>query len=492
MPTILEWVKKLEAQIDEQKKYAAPWENRYDNKFALPFIAREYREVYGDKLDAMAMIDTILEAPKTGTAAITIDALVERLTIVGTTSEDPATAAAIRDGWDENALGVMHHEAHREAVLRSRSFGWISRSSDGRRGIVTIESSEQCAAHRMLAPPYDVDAFMKILRDEWTGVWTAKLLLANPLGGYQEIDLRQGDKVVKDPQGSGIQSRWAVTSEVSRTGPLPVVEFTHRARLLKPPMSEIEPIYTLVDLADLIEGLMVFAGHFGAVPIRWGTGIDIARDPKDPNKPLLGPDGKPAMGFKPRADHFWFTSNEKGNFGQMVPASLDTYVSWAQWTRSLLRSKTKIASTYYAFDLKSHMTAELLKTDEAPMVRLIRSLGQHGTFDYSWRRLLTMLAQHEGHSGRAEPVWDDPQTRMEAQAVDAFQKAVASGLGVVESAVRFLGWTRDDAERAREEAVEEARQQLEANDPTSLLDPITRARLKVVQPDAGPNQPASA
>ena len=81
-----------------------------------------------------------------------------------------------------------------------------------------------------------------------------------------------------------------------------------KARLLADPTSEIEPIASLCDIVDLIEGLMVFAGHFGAVPIRYGTGLDVPRDPKDPTKPLLGPDGKPrfcinatVLEFRPRA-----------------------------------------------------------------------------------------------------------------------------------------------------------------------------------------------
>jgi hypothetical protein len=46
-----------------------------------------------------------------------------------------------------------------------------------------------------------------------------------------------------------------------------------------------------------------------------------------------------------------------------------------------------VASTYFSLDLKSHMSAELLKTDEAPMVRRVLSMGRDGTFGQSWRRL---------------------------------------------------------------------------------------------------------
>lgn len=468
-PTVMQWIQALETKIEQQRLYAEPFECRYDNKYSLPFIAQEYREVYGTRVDSL--LATVLEAPHSGTAAIGIDALVERLTLTGGTSDNPEVARAIAEAWDDNDLDVMHREAHREAMVRRNAFGFVSRSTDAR-AIMTIESSEQCAVHRMPAPPYDVDAFLKLWTDEWTGDAAGLLQLYG-----RDLHLVQGQSTEPDPEGSTAASRWRVDNETARRGPVPVVEFAHRPRLLKPPQSEIEPIYTLVDLADLIEGLMVFAGHFGAVPIRWATGLDIPRDPKDPTKPLLGPDGNPVVGFRPRADNFWSNSNPAAKFGQMVPATLDTFVTWANWARAQLRSNTKVASTYYALDLKSHMSAELLKTDEAPMVRRIDSIGRHGTFNHSWRRGMTIMAQFEGHdNARVRPTWVDPQTRIEAQSVDAFQKAVASGIGVVTAAVEFLGWTRELAEQA----VKEARDDLEAQDQFSLLDATTRAQLKLV------------
>lgn len=448
MVTVMQWIQKLETKIEEQKAYAAPFEKRYANEYVLPFIAQEYREVYGQQADTLMV--SLLEAPRTGVAAIGIDALVERLTVTGGTSEDKETSKALKEAWEDNDLDVMHREAHREALVRREAIGAVSKSTD-KRAIFTIESSEQAAVHRMQAPPYDVDAYFKIWIDEWTNKRKGFLQLHG-----RDLHLSEGETQQADPQGSSAASRWAVDDEESRPGPVPVVQFQHQPRLLKPPQSEIERIYTLVDMADLIDGLMVFAGHFGAVPLRWASGLDIPRDPTDPSKPLLGPDGKPVMGFKARADHFWFNSNKDAKFGQMVPASLDTYISWANWVRSELRALTKVASTYYALDLKSHMSAELLKTDEAPMVRRVNGMGRQGNFNQAWRRGQTLMMQAEGHRGRITPTWEDPQTRMEAQAVDAFGKAVAAGLGPVAAAVKFLGWSREDAEAAVEEAEDRA------------------------------------
>lgn len=478
MPTEFEWIQYLEAKIEDQKRYARPYECRYANEYVLPFIAQEYREVYGSQSDALVV--ALLQAPRTGAAAVTVDALVERLTLLGGTSDDKETAQGIEQAWEDNDLDVMHREAHREALVRRESFGMVSRAVDGRRAVFTVESSEQCAVHRMQGPPYDVDAAFKVTTDEWTGKPRGLLRIPG-----RDLFLVPGSTQL-DPGAPGQQAaaRWKVDRDVATgTKVVQVVQFSHTPRLLKAPTSEIEPIITLVDEVDLIEGLMVFAGHFGAVPIRYGTGIDIMRDPKDPTKPLLGPDGKPLMGFKPRADHFWFTSKADGSFGQLTPATLDTFVAWANHARTNLRAKTKVASTYYAIDLKTHMSAELLKTDEAPMVRRILAIGRDGAFNQTWRRGLTLMAEAQGLNGRVKPLWDDPQTRVESQAVDAFQKAVASGMGRVTAAERFLGWTRADAEQAIDErrAEDEALAAAEP-DPFALLDPATRARLKAVPP----------
>ena len=80
MPTLIEWALHLQAKIEAQTRYAAAYESRYRNERVLPFIAAEYREVYGDAVDQLV---PQLAPPRTGTAAIGVDALTERLTVAG-------------------------------------------------------------------------------------------------------------------------------------------------------------------------------------------------------------------------------------------------------------------------------------------------------------------------------------------------------------------------------------------------------------------------
>ncbi|UUW88391.1 hypothetical protein [Pimelobacter simplex] len=450
-PTVMQWTKRLLAKIAEQEAYAAPYERRYANEHILPFLAKEYAEVYPGLVVASAdgrIVDSVvtgsmhsmLDVPKSGTAGIVVDALTERLTLGGLTAPDDKDAGKkLEAAWEDNDLDVMHHEGHREALIGSRAFASAAREVRGNRAVVGIESMTQAAVSRSQSAPYNVEAYLKVWKDEWTGENVGLLRLPG-----LDYDLFESDAEVSDPEGSGEASRWQVKGDPrpTRLAGVPVVELAPRSRLLKDPVSEIAPIASLVDIVDLVEGLLVFAGHFGAVPIRYATGLDIPRDPNDPSKPLLGPDGKPMIGFKPRADHFWVNSNKDAKFGQLEPAGLASFVTWAEHASAKVRAKTALASTYFSLDLKSHMSAELLKTDEAPMVRRVRRMGEYGSLNQAWRRLGQWILAIESPATRTRvrPRWEDPETRIEAQLVDQFTKLTASGLGVATCAREVLGW----------------------------------------------------
>lgn len=490
MPTIMQWTKHLLEKIEAQARYAEPFERRYANEHILPFLAKEYAEVYPGLVIASAdgrVVDSVLtgslhsmlDVPKSGTAGIVVDALTERLMLGGLTAPDDKDAAKLLEqAWEDNDLDVMHPEGHREALIASRAFGSVAREEGGDRAVVGIESATQAAVSRSTSAPYNVVAFLKVWRDQWTDQRAGLLRLAG-----MDYDLTEGATAVLDPEGSGETSRWVVKGEGRPTGlrGVPVVEFAPRARLLKDPVSEIDPIASLVDVVDLVEGLLVFAGHFGAVPIRFGTGLEVPRDPKDPTKPLLGADGKPVLGFHPRADHFWGSSGKDAKFGQLEPAGLASFVTWAEHASAKVRAKTALASTYFSLDLKSHMSAELLKTDEAPMTRRVRRMGQQGSLNQSWRRLGQHILEIEAPSTRTRvrPRWEDPETRIESQLVDQFQKICSTGMGVRTVAEKVLGWDRETIDAAVDEY--EARQdELAGDDDFALLDPGTRARLKAL------------
>lgn len=118
------------------------------------------------------------------------------------------------------------------------------------------------------------------------------------------------------------------------------------------------------------------------------------------------------------------------------------------------------------------MSAELLKTDEAPFVRRVNGVGRNGSFNASHRRLGRMILDIEapGTKGRVAPRWVDPETRIESQQVDQFTKVVSTGMGVAAAAEKILGWEPDVIKKAVAEAEETRRRRLaEEQDPFERL-----------------------
>ena len=141
----------------------------------------------------------------------------------------------------------------------------------------------------------------------------------------------------------------------------------------------------------------------------------------------------------------------------LTPATLDTFVQWAQHASMRIRAKTGLASTYLTLDLKSHMSAELLKTDEAPMVRRIK--GLQAGFGQAWRRVMQLVLAIDAPALAGTPVrprWADPQTRIESQDADIFAK-LAPSLGAVTVAEKVMGWSPLEARRGAGEARQAAR-----------------------------------
>lgn len=443
------WIDVLSAQIAKQARYAEEYNARYTGERVLELVRAEYREVYGNAADG----EPRLAPPRTGIAAIGVDALVDRLLVdgfeaaphIGSGSELVRAADAM---WSDNDLDIMHVTAERESLIAARSFGLVWPGKD-RRAVVTIESAEQVAVHRQPAPPYDVDVALKLTVDEWTGLRRAYLWYPT---GRREYVWSDSPVMHDNPGQESVVSNWDLVEDSQRENPfgdvVPVVELADWKRLTAEPTSSIEPVASLVDEADLCEALKVFAGHFGAVPIRYATGLPIPRDPKDPtgNTPLLGPDGRPIVGFNARADHLWTSTSKDTTFGQLTPATLDGFVAWSKDTANKIRAKTAVPEFYYGSETASHMTGEVLKVAEAPMIR--RVLAVRKSFTQGIRRIASLGLHLDvpGIDPRAVsvlPRWANPETRIEAAATDAFQKQVIAGVPIRIAARETLGWGPD-------------------------------------------------
>lgn len=439
----------LEARLVEQQLHAKPYRARYRGEHTPDLIGDLYRDVFGSTLDGGGMktpealrglLPPRVPPPRSGLAAVGVDALVERVHLDSFLTGDDAADLVLKRALLRSDLGVMWTIALREALVAARSFLLVWPDLAGK-ALVSVESPEQVAVHRQQGPPYQIDAGLKVWPDEWTSA--RRGLLWTDEG--ERVELVEGPRMARV---DGVDTRWQEAGRVRSTRMPPLVELADRQELTREPRSDIARIESLVDGHDVGLGLLLLGMRFGAIPIRTATGLPVPRD--DDGKPLLGPDGKPVLQFDHRSDKVWVSTETGTKFDTLAPADLSVLVGGIDAIKREVRAITALPGWAVGGDLAGGWTGETVKASEAPLVRRARTM-QRGFGDPA-RRAAGLILEIEQVAG-VDPLdvrvqWVDPETRVEAQAVDAAQKLSTMQGPLVPLLLRRIGWPEADVTEA--------------------------------------------
>ncbi|MCW2631590.1 MAG: hypothetical protein JWR88_552, partial [Pseudonocardia sp.] len=330
------WAEALEPRLNRQRAHAEHFDAYYSGEHQLELANELFRDVFGtaprshERESERLLQLHHLHAPHVNLAAIGVDAVAERLIVDGFrvgSDDDQAGAAAARDWWLGNSLDVMSSIAHVESLAKGTAAALLWPGVDGQ-PVASIEDATQMVVHRRQAPPYDVDAALKVYRDEWTGADVALLWLPG-----RRYTLKAGDAEMIN----GVRSRWQIVEDVAGPAFVPVVELANRARLIRPPSSQIEHVAPLVDAHTLLLADMIVAADTGAFPIRTATGIKL----------VMGSDGEPRTPFDARADHAMVSENPDAKFGTLDAANLAGYVAALDMLLREIRTLTRVPEHYY-------------------------------------------------------------------------------------------------------------------------------------------------
>lgn len=447
------WAEALEPHLHDQQKYAQRFDAYYSGENMPPIVLQQYRESFGSAGNG----DPNLPLPQSGVCAVGVDALADRLAVetfvVEGEAADGAATKAVNDAWIGSDMDMVAPMAVREHLIKSRVFTLVWPGEDGR-AVISVEDPEQMVVHRQPGPPYNVDAALKVRRDEWTGGLRAMLWLPN---------LRCELVATADAPLVGASGRWRLAAEPEvHTLGLPVVEIANRARLLKPPKSHLERVAPLADIYNGLLANLVIAGWYGVDPIRWGSGLAPAKDEngnllRDPNN------GLPQLPFHPRADHFWASTNPETRFGVLEVAALGGYAQALGTLAELIRTHLHLPEQYFGAGALAGQSGETLRQNESDLVRA--AMDRQRVLGWGWRRTLQNVLRIEGRE--PSPVttrWLDPATREEATAVDSASKLHAMGVPL-KTLLEHLGFDRQvvadalalrQTERMQDAAVEAA------------------------------------
>lgn len=447
----LTWLHLLEDKIKEQTEVAELYDEYYSNERELDIIKKDYEQVFGRNS---------LDPPKTNLAAVGVNAVAERLRVDGfrVGDEDAGEGAkAAHTIWMRNHLDVMFSISNVEMLIKSRTFMLIWPDKQGK-AVITIEDPTQFAVERRPTPPYDVIAAAKIYTDTW-GRELAILWLEDGMRKYEAAP--GGGELWTPPNRSrAVRSRWRerephfTKMPAAFGGRLPIEEFGNRQRLLKEPVSDLVDVAPLVDTHAKILADLIIACSFGAVPIRYATGIKLERNPDGTLK--REPDGSVRPPFNIRADRAMVSEDKDAKFGMLEVADLAGYVSALDEVRTNVRIVTRVPQHYYGEGLSSGLTGETLKSSEASLVRRVN--GMLDPLAMPLRSGIASALALETDLGEA-PVsvrWADTETRIEAQLIDGGNKLRSMGVPLEWILIEHLKQDPAAVERAMDMAKKEA------------------------------------
>lgn len=444
------WIARLWAKLDERTRRIQLYDDYYEGNHRLRFMTDQSREVFGTFFQGIAV----------NFCELVVDATEERLGIRGfrvaeATDVDPDAASI----WETNDMDVQSSMVHTEALCNEEGYliVWVD-PRDRTRPVITAESPFEVIVERSSVTRLQREAALKRWLDD-DRHWRVELYLPDAIHKYVSHDpVRKGQGMGTALRRPGYWDPFQVEGEEwplpNPLGVVPVVPITNRPRLgyAFGGTSELKAAVPIQDIINKIVYDEMVASEFVAYPQRWMVGVDIPTDPLT---------GKPVERFRAGVNRIWaFQLDSNGtapSVGQFDPADMDPYVGRVDAKIGQLAAITKTPK-HYLIDTGggTNLSGETVKALEAPLVAKVRR--RQGVFGVGWAEVMAIaLRLKEGgryqpsDADRIEVDWKDPETRTEAQHIDALVKLGSDPIGIPQEQLwRDAGYSEEQVARFRE------------------------------------------
>jgi hypothetical protein len=439
------WLWRLGRKLDNERSQIHLYDDYYEGKHPLAFASEKFLKAFGGLFEQFA--DNWCD--------LVVDALVERLKVQGFRyPTDGGETAADQDAWNiwqANNLDAESQIGIREAVINGRSAAivWADRSSDI--GVeITFEHPSEVFVEMMPGSRRKRAAALKRWTDD-DGTVFANVYLPDAIYKYRSRG--KGDALV----GLRSSTEWVERETQGEPWPLPnplkvvpVVPFYNRPRMLLPGRSEIHRVIPVQNGVNKLVADMLVASEYAAFRQRWVTGIDIPRDPVT---------NQPIEEFRPAVDRMFKAKSQDTKFGEFTASELQNFVTGVEMLVQHIASQSRTPPHY--FYLKGTFpSGESIKSAETGLVAktLDRSIFLSESCEETIGLAFLVLDDPRAKVTNAETIWADPESRSEAEHVDAVIKRRAIGVPF-EQLWEDVGYTPQQIERMKE------MRKLEAADP---------------------------
>lgn len=484
-----QWIANLWRQLESRKARIQLFEDYYQGKQRLRFTTLKMRETFGNEFGAFAanycllVVDAVEERLRvTGFRVLSDDGTGQPEAPAEEASETPAEEVAEETTaaqqitndeawriWRANDLDANSSMVHNAALVAEMAYVIVwANEADKRTPVITVESPFEVITDD--APGATMRrAALKRWIDADDGKWRATLYLPNAIYKYTS------KRTAKQSKNPAAQNFWDQRQQPGEPWPLPnpvgivpVIPLHNNPRL-GPGQQAVSEIASVIPIQDAINKTvtdMLVASEFVAYPQRYMVGVGLPKDEND----------QPMEPFKAGVDRIWFVEQPEGaliapTIGEFPQANLDPYVHEIEMFVGSIASITKTPRHYLIESGGgTNLSGETVKALEAGLVSKARK--KQRVFGDAWEEVMALAFAFQKNAGFDVPTldeeaiqvqWADPETRTEAQHIDALLKL---GLLRVPTEQLWLdaGYTPEDVKRFK--ALAEA-----SPPPTNLLRP---------------------
>lgn len=414
----------LEQELDKRQKSITLWNDYYGGKHNLGFASPRFQAAFGGLFETFA--DNWTE--------IVCDAAAERLTPTGFrfgTGDDKDPPEADKDAqriWQASSMDAWAKVAHTEAMIKSRAFVlvWVENpDADQPEPEITVEDATQCIVAYEPGSRRRRKAALKRW-DGQDGYAYATLYLPDQIWKWRRRSLASA-LILPASLTAGWQPRGDDPDQQVIDNPLGrvcMVELRNRPRLVDDPTPEHAGVIPLQNaLNKLIADLMV-AAEAGAFPARWGSGIDLPKDP------VTGQEIDDPELWRLAVNKMLRASNPQARFGNFEAADLSNFVAGIELLTGHIAALSRTPATYFMGKIQN-VAADTMTAAETALVS--KSKDKTTFFGEDWEEVMRLAFlvkddRKRGMNPLAETIWANVAYRSEAQMMDALAKKKTLGV----------------------------------------------------------------
>lgn len=396
------WLARLEEALNTQQRAASRFDDYYIGEHPLPELPfrkdtqARYKIKYLD----------LLKKSRSNWMGLVVDAEAERIRVEGFRFGDQQGDKDAWRMWQTNLLDAESEQVHTEALKTGVAYVSVWFGDTGGALIVPEHPGQTIVAHEP-GTRRRRRAALKRWLDPDLGEWFATVYLPAAIWKFRrpkDPDAKWQPRVVPGED-------WPLRNTL---GVVPIVAFPNRPNMLTGGVSELRGV---TDIQDRINAALfgrMLAMEYAAAPQRFVTGIQLEEEA----------DGTPIEPFEVAFDRVWTSENPDTRFGQFQESDLAGYIKAVEQDIQHLAAITRTPPHYLLGQSGAFPSGESLKATETGLVAKVRR--QHQYFGEAWEEVIRLGFAVEGDPRSkemaAETIWQDPESRTEAELLDAATK----------------------------------------------------------------------